>query len=70
MRAIDFVQRDGYFRPVYLSLVARATVSRHNGTPIIEQFNPIYSYWCTYRDMTAKEVCRYLGPGYLANMKG
>jgi hypothetical protein len=67
MRACDFVQRDGYFHPVYLSLIARATVSRHNGTPILESFNG--RYWSTHRFLSRAEVILYLGEGYVRNMK-
>lgn len=70
MNATDKLKRDGYFRPVYLSLKARATISRHNGTPILESFNDLYHYWCTHRDLSKAEVVKYLGEGYLGNMNG
>lgn len=65
----DKLVRDGFCRPVYLSLVARATISRHNGTPILESYNPVYHYWATYRDLSRNEVVKYLGETYLRNMK-
>ncbi len=65
MTSEDKLRRDGYFRPTYLSLVARATLSRHTGRPILESFNPVYHYWATHRDLTRAETARYLGPGYV-----
>jgi hypothetical protein len=69
MNASEKLARDGYFRPVYLSLIARANISRHNGVPILERFDTTYSYWATCRDLSANEVVRYLGRGCLANMR-
>ncbi len=54
--------------PVYISLVARATLSRHNGKPILESYNNHYGYWATHRDLSKAEVIKYLGDGYVGNM--
>ncbi len=69
MTAEDFVARDGFFHPVYLSLVARATVSRHSGTPIMEVYNNKYGYWATKSFLTKAQVVKWLGAGYLRNIK-
>lgn len=66
----QFVARDGYAgRSIYLSLIARASISRHNGAPVMEAYNPVYGYWATARDLSAREVTKYLGAGYLRNMR-
>jgi len=71
MNAYRFCRTTGInrFQPSYLSLIARATVSRHTGTPILEVFNPVYQYWATKRDLRRDEVIRYLGENYTRNMR-
>lgn len=55
--------------PVYLSLVCRATLSRHTGKPILEVYNPVYHYWATHRPLDAAQTSRYLGEGYVKNIE-
>lgn len=54
--------------PVYVSLIARATLSRHTGKPILQSYNAHYGYWATYRDLSKTEVVKYLGFNYVKNM--
>ena len=54
--------------PVYLSLTTRATLCRHTGRPIIEEYNPIYCYWATRKFLTVDQCAVYL-PGYVGNVK-
>lgn len=57
----------GHFTPTYLTSERRASVSRHTGTPILEEYNPVYHYWATARDLLPLEIVQYLGPAYLRN---
>lgn len=57
----------GHFTPTYLTLERRASVSRYTATPILEEYNTVYGYWATARDLLPLEIVQYLGPTYLRN---
>jgi hypothetical protein len=57
------------FVPYYLTPSIRISLSRHTGVPIFESHNPHYGYWATFGDPTREQVVRFLGAGYVGNMR-